>query len=902
MKKLCLFCLLLTACCLACFTAGAENRLTLMVYMTGSDLESLGGAASADLEEMSAALRDDGVTVAVLTGGASGWQNGIPADRNILWRITRDGMERMEEEKARSMGDPAVLNGFIRRSMELFPADRYALVLWDHGAGPLTGVCFDERFGSDGLTLEELREALGASPCARTPLMFIGFDACLMGTAEVADTVAPYAEYMIASQEPEPAAGWDYSFLSALGAAEDGLEAGKRIVDAFAASQKDTLSYVSLSCLKLSETDALERELDALFGSLAEEVTTETYPMLASGRVNTRELGASSPMAWDLVDLKDLAEELEEEAGADTAALQEALDRTVAYAWSNEDFVNGLSIYAPFGNKEKYSQRWALGYEKLGFSRGYRQYVKAFADRWLENRRTFWRDADLLDEAIENQRERITMKLSPEEAADVASARLLILEKIGKGNEFRLLNTVEGLRPEDGVLSAVYHQEALFLTNENGTMTEGPLVWLPLEGAMAARGMAAARGSLVTRCTLKPPQGKIVTVYLTWIPDEEGIYHLGPTYQYNELLGIYTLSGRTLQPGDIMTTGGYTRALPEQDAFFQDWKDGNTMVFYQETYTGETEWQMRFLPLESEEERYAVFEITDLQANPHLSEPVLLENSSILSMLDDPAGEKGNGIEVRLCSADVFTGFGPYMDLKFEVTNHRGRPVNVQADGLVLNQTALSKVSKTWGEKGFGMFYELQPGQTETLSYHLYERDLLNAGQRRIESVRLCIGTCRSNGNRTEKHWFDFDLQADLGIILPASVPEKEKPLLETRQDGVTVTVEGFSKQFSGDIGADIRVTNDTDRDLWVRGIWFSINGSDWVGSQQEVLVPAHCGTWTFSQILTGFRNTGELGKVELYSPVSDPSEVRTVSVSVDLQPAEPILVEGTVEVGKAGQ
>ena len=51
--------------------------------MTGSDLESLGGAASADLEEMSAALRDDGVTVAVLTGGASGWQNGIPADRAI---------------------------------------------------------------------------------------------------------------------------------------------------------------------------------------------------------------------------------------------------------------------------------------------------------------------------------------------------------------------------------------------------------------------------------------------------------------------------------------------------------------------------------------------------------------------------------------------------------------------------------------------------------------------------------------------------------------------------------------------------------------------------------------------------------------------------------------------------
>ena len=60
-----------------------------------------------------------------------------------------------------------------------------------------------------------------ASPTASSEagvdkLDLLGFDACLMATYEVASTLAPLADRMVASQELEPGHGWDYRALSVL--------------------------------------------------------------------------------------------------------------------------------------------------------------------------------------------------------------------------------------------------------------------------------------------------------------------------------------------------------------------------------------------------------------------------------------------------------------------------------------------------------------------------------------------------------------------------------------------------------------------------------------------------------------------------------------------------------------
>ena len=58
------------------------------------------------------------------------------------------------------MGDQDTLASFLRYGQENRPAQSYALILWDHGGGPLEGVCWDETSGMDHLSLREVTGAL----------------------------------------------------------------------------------------------------------------------------------------------------------------------------------------------------------------------------------------------------------------------------------------------------------------------------------------------------------------------------------------------------------------------------------------------------------------------------------------------------------------------------------------------------------------------------------------------------------------------------------------------------------------------------------------------------------------------------------------------------------------------
>ena len=58
----------------------------------------------------------------------------------------------------------------------------------------------------------ELEQALQNSPFnEQNKLSFIGFDACLMATVDVADTFSDMGKYLVASEELEPGNGWYYS-------------------------------------------------------------------------------------------------------------------------------------------------------------------------------------------------------------------------------------------------------------------------------------------------------------------------------------------------------------------------------------------------------------------------------------------------------------------------------------------------------------------------------------------------------------------------------------------------------------------------------------------------------------------------------------------------------------------
>lgn len=104
----------------------------------------------------------------------------------------------------------------------------------------LVFVCWDEMFSLDCLTLNELKTDLREANLLQR-LNWIGFDACLMGSLEVASVCAPYADYMIASQELEPGRGWDYTCFGEIDNDASGAETGRRIIDAFFAAAGEEL-------------------------------------------------------------------------------------------------------------------------------------------------------------------------------------------------------------------------------------------------------------------------------------------------------------------------------------------------------------------------------------------------------------------------------------------------------------------------------------------------------------------------------------------------------------------------------------------------------------------------------------------------------------------------------------
>ena len=189
-----------------------------------------------------------------------------------------------------NMGNPETLSWFLNYGVEQYPADRYCLIIWDHGGGPLEGICLDELFGGESLTLVELKTAFENSPFLDQKLEWVGFDACLMSTLEVAQQISPYANYMIASQGWEPGTGWAYSFLCDLEKDQNGNDTGRRIIDAYFNKAENT-DEKNLACIDLHMTQLLCKELESFFLETIKTINADTFPELARIRQSTISFG-----------------------------------------------------------------------------------------------------------------------------------------------------------------------------------------------------------------------------------------------------------------------------------------------------------------------------------------------------------------------------------------------------------------------------------------------------------------------------------------------------------------------------------------------------------------------------------------------------------------------------------
>lgn len=358
-----------------------RDEVTLMIYLCGTDLESRSKMATSDIQEMIAADISDDVNVIVYTGGCKSWQNNAFSSKtNQIWQVTDKGVTCLEQNLgSKSMTDEDTLSSFIKWCAKKYPANRNMLIMWDHGGGSVSGFGYDEKFPSSGaMNLAEIDSALKTGG---VQFDFVGFDACLMATAENALMLTEHADYMIASEETEPGIGWYYTdWLTALSndTSISTLELGKMIIDDFVdtCAQKCRGQSTTLSIVDLAEYEAT---IPAALADFSKEtsamIRNDEYATVSNARNGAREFGSSSKI--DQVDLVHLAKNMETAEGDKLAA---ALLNAVKYNRTSSNMTNsyGLSIYFPF-RKASMVDTAVETYEEIGMNEEYMRCIQEFA-------------------------------------------------------------------------------------------------------------------------------------------------------------------------------------------------------------------------------------------------------------------------------------------------------------------------------------------------------------------------------------------------------------------------------------------------------------------------------------------------------------------------------------------
>ncbi|MCQ2427743.1 MAG: clostripain-related cysteine peptidase [Clostridia bacterium] len=358
-----------------------SDKVTVMVYMCGTDLESKGGMASADLGEMCAATLSENVEIIVYTGGCTKWKTtAISNTSNQIWKIGKGKITCLEDKFANaSMTAPSTLSDFIKYTSKNYPSNRNILIFWDHGGGALSGFGYDERFEKTGsMPLSGINTALKN---AGIKFDIIGFDACLMATAENALMLSDYADYLVASEETEPGLGWYYTnWLTALSAnpSMPSVEIGKAIADDFTLTCASKLdgAKTTLSVIDLAEfSHTFPAVLKNFAKSTTELINSDSFKEVSDARSGTREFSASSKI--DMVDLVHFAKNIDT---PEAKALYTAVLSSVKYNRTSGDMTNsyGVSIYFPL-RKIGQVDNAVNAYSAIGMDSEYSKCIKTFA-------------------------------------------------------------------------------------------------------------------------------------------------------------------------------------------------------------------------------------------------------------------------------------------------------------------------------------------------------------------------------------------------------------------------------------------------------------------------------------------------------------------------------------------
>lgn len=614
-----------------------KPKEVILLYMVGSDLESEKGLASGDIREIqNSGFDEEYLQVVLCTGGAAYWWNdSISEDECAVFEVHTDQeLEKVTALDYDNMAEAAALTAFMDYVYEAYAADCYSLILWNHGGGAVVGYGGDENNGYDTLSLYELNEALGNSRLSAEgrKLEWIGFDACLMGMLEVANTCKPYADYLVASEGMASEQGWNYEFLGKIrdGSYFPGEITGREIIDAYAdyyASMAARKPEYTLSCMDLSETEQVMEKLEDFIRTARTDLMNGSYSRLARERDRTKGFsmtGATgSTVDYDTVDLYDLAEQFAEYYPEEAAALQEAIRQMIVYEKTNVADANGVAVYFPYGNKED-APAWLEEYGRIGFSDAYVEFVRGFSEMLLGERLTNWNLSQTVP--VKGQEQEYSVLLTPEQTEHYAHAALSVWERLEEGEGYEdcyimWTESSDTTLDENGKLSAILDGKRFLLYDDAGHSVSCAAMELERNDEYATYGIAVYL-SWVNKAAEDYPSkcgSNWVTVYVR-VDEENPEGVITGIYEGNDSLDV-PVPGRVsyeIKQGVSIHSFAFIRRIAFDDTGevtpFEEWAIMSSIF---EGFELEGELSVTMVDIDADAELCHVFFITDTQGYVH---------------------------------------------------------------------------------------------------------------------------------------------------------------------------------------------------------------------------------------------------------------------------------------------
>jgi len=356
------FLYIFTSLLLLCSCSKDEDRFpatrTVIAYLAADN--DLWEDALRSIEEMKSGFREGGAQLVVFAD--------IANEASCLLEIGKNTATAVKIYPECNSADAAQMRKILEEIITMYPAESYGLILWSHGSSWLPADAQLRSFGYDSGVQMNIAELASSLPVR---FDYILFDACLMGSVEVAYELRQKTNFIVASSLPAIYTGFPYEdVMPELLSLRPDL---RKVAEGYFSYYQYIMTGIFQSAT-ISVIDT--KELEKLALATRWIVETQSFDKSAFDRTAVQRLDAyQEQYLFDFMDFISKSF-----PAANKSELTGQLNKTVLYKAHTAKFMNqfeintfcGLSCYIPLESREDlnvyYRQlEWckAAGFDKL---------------------------------------------------------------------------------------------------------------------------------------------------------------------------------------------------------------------------------------------------------------------------------------------------------------------------------------------------------------------------------------------------------------------------------------------------------------------------------------------------------------------------------------------------------